>query len=35
MKPNADNLAALRIWLILSILGAVLAIATWIRLFTG
>jgi hypothetical protein len=35
MKTNTENAQSLNIWLLLSILGAVLAIATWIRLFTS
>jgi len=35
MKTNTENVQALHIWLILSIVGAVLALATWIRLFTS
>jgi hypothetical protein len=35
MKTNTENAQALHIWLILSIVGTVLAIATWIRLFTS
>ena len=33
MKTITENDQAMRVWLILSIFGALLAIVTWIRLF--